>query len=235
MTREAVEAGFARFVDEVAEETVAAFSVARALRRGVRGPGGQLVDRLVTHSDGLRRRVVEPELADYRTRARRQFDAVLDYVESDEPFEAHVDAVLDADSYWVARRPGLSDARRAEVRSVLLERNRALGDAVAPLVDSPREAFWPAVTDALSETEALSLVESEFAFTGPIVEHRDAFVFETSFDPADVLGGVGGLLAGGLPTVRVEFTDEAIRAMRRGERAVVDATKREVRRRFDGD
>jgi hypothetical protein len=232
MTREAVEAGFVRFVDDVVDETVAEFSVARALRRGVRGPGGQLADRLVKNSGALRRRVVEPELDAYRARARRQFEAVLDAVESDEPFEAHADAVLRADSYWEAVRPDLPATRRDRVRETLLDRNRALGEAVRPVVDAPADDFWTATTDALTLAEATTLVESSFAFTDPLVAHRDAFVFETAFDPADVLGGVGGLLAGGLPTVEVEFTDEAVRAMCRAEEVVIARTVREVRRRF---
>jgi hypothetical protein len=53
----------------------------------------------------------------------------------------------------------------------------------------------------------------------------------TAFDPADVVGGLGSLL-GGLPTVEVEYTDEAIRSMRRAEQAVIAETKRDVRRRL---
>lgn len=233
MTRAAVERGFASFVDDLVAETRAEFSVARALRRGVRGPGGRLVDRLLAESGTLRRRVVEPELDVYRRRARRQFDAVLDFVESTEPFAAHAERVLAADSFWEARRPDLPRARRETVREALLERNRRLGEAVAPMVASPADEFWDAVADALTLAEAESFVAEQFAFTRPLVEHRDAFVLATSFDPAEVLGGVGGLLAGGLPTVEVEFTDEAVRAMRRAEAVVVEETTRELRRRFD--
>jgi hypothetical protein len=232
VTRRAVETGFERFVDEVAEATVAEFDVVAALRGGVRGPGSRLTGRLLKRSDTLDRRVVRPELRSYRERALRQFDAVLDAAAADAEFDAHADRVLAADSYWEAVRPDLPPDRRAAVRETLLDRNRRLADAVTPLVDSPRDAFWPAVRDALDEPAAVALVEDCFAFTAPLVEHRDAFRFETTFDPGDVLGGVGGLLAGGLPTVRVEFTDEAVRAMRRAERRVVHETTREVSRRF---
>lgn len=232
MTRGAVEDGFERFVDDVVAATVAEFDVVAALRGGVRGPGSRLTDRLLKRSGTLDRRVVRPELREYRDRALRQFGAVLDAAESDAGFDAHADRVLAADSYWEAVRSDLPDDQRAAVRETLLARNRRLADAVAPLVVSPREAFWPAVRDALTEDEALSLVEDCFAFTDPLVEHRGAFRFETTFDPGDVLGGVGGVLAGGLPTVRVEFTDEAVRAMRRAERRVIHETTREVRRRY---
>jgi hypothetical protein len=233
MSREAVEAGFRQFVEDVIDETVEEFSVARALRQGVRGPGGRIVDRLLKNSSSLRTRVVEPELATYRRRAVEQFEVVLDYVESDEPFEVHADRILAADSYWEALRPDLSAERKATVREALLARNRELGDAVAPLVAAPADEFWVAVRDTFDEPTAIALVEEQFIFTGPLREHRDAFVLETSFEPADVLGGVGGLLGAGLPTVHVEFTDEGIRAMRRAEAKVVEATKRRVRRQFD--
>jgi hypothetical protein len=232
MTREAVEAGFRTFVDDVIEETVEAFSVTRALRQGVRGPGGTVVDRLLKNSRALRRRVVEPELDAYRRRALEQFGVVLDFVESEDPFETHTDRILAADSYWQSVRPDLPADRKAAVRTTLLDRNRDLAAAVEPLVASSADSFWPAVTDAFDEPRAIALVEEQFVFTGPLEQHRDAFVLKTSFEPADVLGGIGGLLGGGLPTVHVEFTDEAIRAMRRAEAQVVERTKRDVRRRY---
>jgi hypothetical protein len=232
VTREAVETGFARFVDEVADATMAEFDVAAALRGSVGGPGSRLADRLLAESGTLRRRVVDPELREYRERALRQFEAVLDAAESDDGFDDHADRVLAADSYWEAVRSDVPDQRRATVREALLDRNRRLAGAVTPLLASPRESFWPAVTDALDEETAVALVEDCFAFTEPLVDHRGAFRFETTFDAAEVLGA-GGLLAGGLPTVRVEFTDEAIRAMHRAEQRVIHETVGEVRRRFE--
>lgn len=47
-----------------------------------------VVDRLRRNAETMERRVVEPELATYRERALAQFDVVLEYVESDAPFEA---------------------------------------------------------------------------------------------------------------------------------------------------
>ncbi|MFC7137413.1 hypothetical protein [Halobaculum litoreum] len=69
-------------------------------------------------------------------------------------------------------------------------------------------------------------------FTGPLEAYPDAFRLETRIDPGEVVGGVGGLLAGGLPAVRVDYTDEACRAMRRAEERVRTEARREVRRRL---
>jgi len=60
----------------------------------------------------------------------------------------------------------------------------------------------------------------------------DIIARDTQFDPADILGGASGLLAGRLPTIEVEYTDEALRSMRRAERQVIDETKTEIARRY---
>ena len=230
MTRAAVEEGFERFVGDTVRATFEEFSVVNALRGG-RGPPG-VVERLLKHNEALERTVVRPELRAYRDRVLAQFSASLDAYASDEPFEAHRDSVLADDAYAEALRRDLPRARREEVRDALLERQRDLAAAVQPLVESDADEFWPAVTDAFTREEALAFVDERFVFTGPLEAYPDAFRLETTVDPSDVLGGVGGLLASGLPEVAVDYTDEATRAMRRAETRVREDTTRELRRRF---
>jgi hypothetical protein len=231
VTRAAVETGFEQFVDDAIRATAEAFAVGNALR-GASGPPG-VVDRLLSNSAAVEQSVVEPELESYRRDVLAQFDAVVDAVVSEEPFEAHADRILDHDRYVTAMRSELSSQRRREVEQALLARQRALGEAVAPLVASPRESFWPAVTDALDRETARSFVDDHFEFTDPLRRFPDAFVFAARVDPGDVLPGVGGLLGSGLPTLRVEFTDEARRAMGRAEQRVSADAHREIDRRFD--
>ena len=230
MTRAAVEAGFEQFVDDAIRATAEAFAVGNALG-GTDGPPG-VVDRLVSNSAAVERSVVQPELESYRRDVLAQFDAVLDAVESPEPWDAHADRVLELDRYRVAMRDSLSSSRRETVESALLDRQRGLADAVAPMVSADADAFWPAVTETLSVSEARTVVDDHFEFTRPLEAFPDAFAFATTVDPADVLGGLGGLLAGGLPTLQVEFTDEAARAMRRAEERVSEQAHREIDRRF---
>lgn len=231
MTRAAAAAGFDRFVDRLAERAFREFDVVAALT-GTSGPGSRVVDRLVAKNAVVERRVVRPELEAFRTDARRQFDHVLDYA-SDEgtPFEAVAADVLAADSFHDALRSDLPGERRARLREQILERHRALGDAVVPLVRSDADEFWPALEDAYDRETALALVEEHFTFADPVRSNPDAFRFETRLDPGEVLGGP---LAGRLPTVTVEYTDQALEAMRRAEAQVVQETRREVRARFDG-
>ncbi|MFB6173543.1 MAG: hypothetical protein ABEI39_02780 [Halobacteriales archaeon] len=229
MSREAADRGFERFVDETIEATRREFSVARALRDTGLGPGGAIIDRLRENAGTLERLVVEPEFATYRRRSVEQYRVVLDYVESDGSFEAFEDELLEHDNYVRAFDGSATEARREAVLEDVLARLERLGEGVRPIVERPEDEFWPAVTAALDRGEALELIEEVFPFTGPLRRHRDAFAFEVEIDPGDVLGGP---LAGGLPGVSVEYTDEAIRAMRRAERAVVRETKAEVRDRY---
>jgi hypothetical protein len=233
VTRAAVREGFERYVNRAVDRTAEAFRVPRALREG--GPGSATVKRLLGDSELLRERVVQPELETYRTTVLTQFETLLDAVESDDGIEAHREALLAADAYDDALSPSLPAERRGAIRDELVERQRRFGEAITPLVSADQNAFWPAVTATLSRAEAVALVEEHFVFTGPLRAHTEAFRMAVTFDPGEVLGGFAGLGAalGGLPTVEVDYTDEALRAMTRAEAAVIDETKRDLDARYD--
>jgi len=230
VTRDAVMEGFERFVDDAIEGTAAEFSVSRALRQGVRGPGGATVDRLLKDSDLLWDHVVQPELDSYREQTVAQFSVLLDAVEADEPIEAHRDAILDAGTFAAAIRDDLPAERRRRVEDRLFAHHESLGNAVVPLLESPEDEFWAAARATLEPDVARELIEEQFAFTAPLREHRDAFALATVIDPGELLGGLG-LLAPS--TLEIEYTDEAIRAMRRAERTVIAEANRELDRRFE--
>lgn len=232
VTREAARDGFERFVDDAIDVTMTQFSVTRAVRQGVRGPGGKVVDRLLKNSEVLHERVVRPELDDYRDQILSQFDVVLDYAADDAGIESYREDILAADSYARALKETLSAERRESIHDRLVARQQRLGEAVKPLIAAPEDDFWAALETAFDRPEAESLVEDHFAFTGPLREHRNAFEMATAFDPADVVGGSIGSLLGGLPTVEVDYTDEAIRSMARAEKQVIGDTKAELEQRL---
>jgi len=230
VTREAVVDGFEHFIADVIEETASEFSVSRALRDGMRGPGGRTVDQLLKNSDTLWRRVVEPELDSYREQTVEQFEVILDYVESGEDIETYRDDILDAGSFSDAIRADLPAEQRQTVLDALVDHHQSLGEATRPLVESPESSFWDAARVELTEAKAHDLVEEQFAFTEPLRTHRDAFKLGTTIDTSNVFGGLLGALGG---TFEVEYTTEAIRAMRRAEQTVIRDAKRELDREFD--
>lgn len=232
VTRAAVRAGFEQFVEDAVEATAEHFDVARALRQGIDGPGASVVDRLLNDSEAVRRRVVEPELAIYRRRTIDQFDVILDYAESEAGIEEFRESILERDAFAEEIRDDVSPKRRRAIVEDLLERHRKLGEAAVPLIESSEEDFWDAVQTTLDRETAKRLVEKRFVITGPIRDHTDAIAMTTTIDPGDVLGGLGGLLGGRLPTLSVEYTDEAVRAMRQAEQTVITDAKREIDRRF---
>ncbi len=63
-----------------------------------------------------------------------------------------------------------------------------------------------------------------------MADHHGAVRMTTTIDPGEVLGG--GFLVSRLPEVDVEYTEEALRSMRRAERRVIRETKTEIDRRF---
>lgn len=231
MTREAVTDGFEYFLDDAIEATIEEFSVARAFRDGARGPTGAVVDRLLKDSETLHRRVVGPELETYRQQTLDQFRVVLDYVESDDDIDQYREELLETGALAGSIRTDIPRDRREAVTAALVDHHRGLGEAVEPLVASPESDFWEAAAAELTREKAARLVSEQFAFTGPLRRHRDAFEMVATVDAPAVLGGVAGLL--GDPTVEVEYTDEAIRAMYRAEQAVIHGTQQELDRLFD--
>ncbi|SFR36367.1 hypothetical protein [Halogeometricum limi] len=234
MTRQAVESGVERFVDDVTAFTVEAFSVQRALRGSAPGAGvgGAVVDRLA-ENEAFRRRVVRPELADYHERTLDQFAVVLDCVESGVSVSDRAEDLLAVDSYYRALDADAPEDRRTALRETVLDRQRRIADEIGPLVAADGDDYWDAVREVHDAASARAFVDRTFRFTDPAVEFRDVLAFRTRFDPADFLSGPGRLLGGSLPTLTVDFTDEAIRAMRRAEHRVITETKREVGRRVD--
>jgi hypothetical protein len=236
MTRSAVQTGVESLVDDVARATAEEFSVVRALRDN--GPvaelGGGVADELA-ESEQFRERVVYPEIDEFRDGVLDLFDVLLDCAASQTPVEERADAVLAHDPYYQHLRADVSASRREEVREGLLEYHRSVADALSPLVESDADGFWVAVADAYTESEAVAFVDQAFVFAEPAERFRADIVFQTELDLSEFLSGGVGLLAASLPSPTVEFTDEAVRAIGRGEARVVEETKREVRRQFDGE
>lgn len=227
MTREAVMDGFERFVGDAIDQTAAEFSVSRALGGG----NGGMIDQVVGNSETVHEKLVEPELEAYEAKTVSQFGVILDWVESEEPLDAFRDEILATGPFAENIRNDLSEERRSAVHENLLERHRALGEAVEPLVESPQTEFWASARAALDRERTDELIGAHFAFTSPLQEHRDAFEMKKTVDPEELIGGLGGLLGGS--SFDVDFTDEALRAMRHAEREVIAEAKAEAEERFD--
>jgi hypothetical protein len=230
MTREAVEEGFELFLESAIDVTFEEFSVARAFR-GSRGATGAVVDKLLKNSDALHQRVVTPEIEEYRRRTLDQFGVVLDYVESDGDIEHYREDILETGPVVESIRTDISSQRRESVHESLLEQQLGLGEAVEPLIETEKSAFWPAVTETLSREDATTLVSEHFAFTQPLRSNREAIAMTARVEPSEILGGIAGML----PTkaFEVEYTGEALRSMYRAEQAVIQEAEQEIAERFD--
>jgi len=227
MTRRAVEQGFETYLSELVDETYAAFDVGAVLR-GSRG-GGRVASKLLKNSGPVERNVVRPRLQSYQRTIFSQFETVLDYAADDGDFETYESELLSRDLYWNALRGEVRGERRERIREQLLDRQRSFGDDLAPIVAADNDDFWAAVAEAYDRETALSVVEEHFEFSTPLRTERGAFAFELEIDPGDVLGG----LARALPSLTVEFTDEALRSMRQAEQRVIPQAKTDVEAAYD--
>ncbi|MFC7073763.1 hypothetical protein ACFQJ7_07760 [Halovenus rubra] len=231
MTREAVVEGFEHFITDAIETTVAEFSVARAVQNGSRGATGAAVDRLLKNSETLHKRVVQPELNAYRRQTLSQFHVVLDCVEAGETIDDNRSKILSTGGVAESIRTDISQERRERVMTQLLDHHRGLGNAVEPLLASPKSEFWAAARSALNRKEAERLVSEHFAFADPLRQNRDAFEMLTTIDISAVLGGLATVLPSS--TIEVEYTDEAVRAMYRAQQSVIQSATSEVDHRFE--
>ncbi|MDT3433555.1 hypothetical protein [Haloarcula sp. 1CSR25-25] len=228
MTRRAVEREFERYLSQFVDETYAAFDVGAVLR-GSNGSGGRVASKLLKNSRPLERHVVRPKLQSYQQQILAQLEPVLDYAGTDAAFDAYADDVLAHDIYWNALRDSVRGDRRDRIRDRLLARQRSFGDDLEPLVAADSDDFWTAVTESYDRETAADIVQTHFEFSVPLREDRTAFAFELTIDPGEVLGG----LARALPTLDVEFTDEALRSMRRAEQQVIPAAKADVEQAYE--
>lgn len=228
MTRAAVRDGFERYVNGLASETSKAFRISRALRSAT-GPEGAVIDRLLSNSETVDQKIVQPELRDYRDAILHQFDVVLEYADSDEAFDTFAEEVLARDLYWDSLRTDLSGQRREQLRESLLVRQRRMGDAIAPLVATDADSLWAAAESAYDWEATTDLIESHFAFTEPLHDQPDAYALTIRIDPGDLLGG----LARALPSVTIDYTDEAVRAMTHAQQRVIERAKADAMGRFE--
>ncbi len=230
MTREAVRTGFEEFVGDIVDTAYAEFDVVAVLR-GESGASGRLLNKLLKNNRRLDQRVVRPELREYRRQVLDQFEPVLDYAAAaEDDFDDYRDRIRETDVYLAHLRPSVRGDRRRAIEAAELDRQRRLAEAARPLVDSSETDFWAAAADALDRDHAHDLVQTHFTFTDPLRENPGAFIFETEIDPGDVIGGP---LAGRLPTVTVEYTDEVMRVLEHAETIVVEQALSELDRRFE--
>lgn len=230
MTRQAVEQGFHEFVDDIVDRTYREFDVVAVLRGGT-SVSGRLVSNLLKNAPAVERTFVRPELRKYKRDVFDQIEVVLDYAEDpDADPDEYRESMLSHDTYYDHIRDDLPAERKAEIADVLVGRQVALGDAARPLIESDEDEFWAAVEDKLTKEEAIDLVQSHFEFTEPARDYPNAFRFASRFDASEVLGNIFSL---GVPSLRVDYTDEVVRAMHEAERETIERVLADVDRRYD--
>jgi hypothetical protein len=127
MTREAAKTGVEEFLERTVDATREEFQVERALRGTGLGPGGMVIDRLRDNVQTMERKLVEPELAEYRDRSLAQFDVLVEYMETDAPIRQFEEPLLATDSYLESLDSSASAATRKQLVDASLER---LNDSV---------------------------------------------------------------------------------------------------------
>lgn len=228
MTRAAVREGVEHYLSRLVYHAYEQFDVRTAVKRGTSGVGAHLLTALLARSAALEERIVRPELESYQSAVLDQFEIILAYAASDEPIEAYREPILERDQFAAAIDPDVDADRRATIEDALVERAARIGDAVAPLVATPVDDFWEAVTDVYDTPAAIEAVQEAVGFTDPLDTYPDAFVFAVDIDPGAFLGAIGTFSE----PITVEYTEEATRCLRQAEATIREEVERDVTRQF---
>ncbi|MFB6180018.1 MAG: hypothetical protein ABEI77_09875 [Halorientalis sp.] len=231
MTRDALEAGFETYVEDIITDAYDRFNVAAAFAGGTT-QGGRIVSTLLKKHYLLDRHVVRPALESYKRDVLDQVQPLLDYAERPEAdFDDYVEEALSHDTFYQSLRSDLSEERRAEIRATLVDQQRRLAEAARPILEADEDEFWPAVEATLSRDEAVELVEEHFAFTKPLRDYPDAFKFTETVDTGKLLAGP---LAMGMPTpsVTLDYTDEVRRVLVEAQEHTIEEVVDEIDRRY---
>lgn len=170
-----------------------------------------LVELVRAHEGAIERHVITPAFAAHKRGAVDQFEHVLACIEAEEPLVERRRAILAADPLVPAIDADATD-RRDAVGSIW-SRMQALRTAFEPVVWSDRDDFWAAFTTVYDRDTAEERLLPALAFADPVHRHPTAFRFRTELGESEETD-VPGLLSG----ISIDYTDEAIRALSRGDR-----------------
>jgi hypothetical protein len=198
MTREAVREQMRLISEAVGEGWTERLSVSNAFGWGF---VPSAVDSLVVFFFGSG---IREEMMRLRTGYERGLKASLDYAEEialgGGSFGKYEDEILGTDG-WYARYEGDHAEGFAEE---LVERYRRIGDAFTPIVRSDETGFWEAARDVYTRDETVNALRRVLGYSDLLGTYSDDVNLRTA-----------------VASMEVEYTDEALRALRVTEEDVL--------------
>ncbi len=222
MTREAALSGFRAMIDAGLAFVNAEFRIEHAVSEA---DEQHVVDFVRTHEQTIERLVVAPAFVTYKRSALTQFEHVIDCIEADEPLSDHRRTLIAADPLLPAIDSESED--RLNAVGSIWSRIQWIQIAFEPIVTSESNDFWPALTTVFDRRSAEDRLLPALAFAAPAREHPGAFQFTIELGAVDDQYVPASLHSGSL-----EYTDEAIRALTRGERRLDSLIRRQLDERF---
>lgn len=201
MTRGSVKEKLDELVNELIERSLDNLSLWGVL--GLRFMPGDSLLMLLFGSQ------VNDELGQYRAMYNNQFRIVLDYAEDvaenggEAEFGKYREEMLSWDSFYVNYEGDDED----EFAERLSERYMKIGEDLAPLVSSEENEFWDAARDAYEKDEIVGKLDHAFSYADILEDYADDIDVRTP--PI-------------LFFLRLRYTDEGIRALRKSENEIFD-------------
>jgi len=202
-SRQAMLEQFNLFAEMVIDEALGEFEPFRVVEMG-NLPGN-------SKAKSVLRPLIERELEVHRQCISNQFDIVMDYAEEGK-LEEHKNDFLKHDIFY-SNFEGTTG--RDELEDDLTQRLKDLGSDMAPLISSGENDFWDAMVETYGESEAREMLPKHFEYTDKIADYQDDLYLTVE---------VGGRVFG----FEAEYTDEAIRCLRRSESELRDHLRRRV-------
>ena len=151
---------------------------------------------------------VDDEFTRLRAGYERGLKASLDYAEEvgldGGSFGKYEEEILATD-YWYAC---CDDATRDALGDALLARYRRIGKEFGPIAGFPEDGFWDAAKGAYGRDETVEALDHLFGYADTVEEHADGVSLDMT-----------------VASRNVDYTDEALRALRSTEERLFERMK----------
>ena len=208
MTEEAVRRQFEVFIDRmdgyVAEEVNPLNTLDSRVR--IRLPKGAVNAAL--------RPFVRREVDSVGSSFERKFDIVVDCAAGD-AVEERSDEFLSADAFYANADASVRD----ELGRELVESLRTMSTNIRPLVESEHDVFWEAVVEAYDEDGAKKAIRDSFDYSEMARRYADNVNLTVT-------------VRAGLLSKKIEYTDEAVRALTAAEKRLRRDVTAEIERAY---
>lgn len=199
MTRNAVEKQFHLFIKELSTNAIQEFRPTHIITSSYNTGGLNIISIGEETLKTVLNTPIKTEINEIQQSLERQFDLVLEYLESRKQNKIKR-KFIKKDFFYKNLQ-----SNRKKLKSNLEYRLNRMAEDVEPLVKSNKEDFWMALYENYSEKDSRKFIKRHFSFSDTIDKYKNDLNLTTRINI-------------GLIDKKIEYTDEAIRVIKKSEK-----------------